>query len=117
MLSSSTASITASAKASAGTGLIALEPRVLDNTPPKSNADNSLPAAAIGNVNDLDESYRNDGLRKMLRISGKCFAIVDSAARFVVMYLAGRTGAPAAADMYTNAGTFFEFDSLASSIA
>lgn len=99
MLSSSNASITASATESAGTGLIALEPRVLDRTPPKSNADSTLPAAAIGNVNDLDESYKNEGLRKMLRRLGKCFAIVDSAARFVVMYLAGSTGAPAAAEI------------------
>lgn len=39
------------------------------------------------------------GLKKRERSEGKAEEIVDSAARFVVMYREGRTGAPAAADM------------------
>ena len=36
---------------------------------------------------------------KMLRSLGKDEAMVDSASRFVSMYLLGRIGVPAAADM------------------
>ena len=42
----------------------------------------------------------------MLRILGNEEAIVDSASRFVSMYLFGSIGAPAAADMYAKDGTF-----------
>ena len=41
----------------------------------------------------------------MYRILGKEDAIVDSASRFVVIYLFGNIGAPAAADMKTKDGT------------
>jgi hypothetical protein len=53
----------------------------------------------------------------MERIEGKEEDIVDSAARFVVIYLWGRTGAPAAAEMYTYVGTLFVEDSRARRMA
>ena len=53
----------------------------------------------------------------MLRNSGKLEAMASSASLLVVMYLAGRIGAPAAADMKTKAGTFSLTDSWASAIA
>lgn len=43
--------------------------------------------------------------------------IVASASLFVVMYLEGRIGAPAAAEMKTNAGTCSFEDSWARAIA
>lgn len=51
------------------------------------------------------------------RIEGKEDPIVDSAARFVVMYRLGKTGAPAAAEMYMKVGTFLVEDSRARTIA
>ena len=39
-------------------------------------------------------------------MSGKVEDIVDSASRFVEMYLDGSRGKPAAAEMYTKDGTF-----------
>lgn len=43
--------------------------------------------------------------------------MVDSASRFVVMYLFGSIGAPAAAEMKTNEGTFWKEASCARVIA
>ena len=57
------------------------------------------------------------GRMNIERMEGKEEAIVDSAARFVVMYLWGRTGAPAAAEMYMKVGTFFVEDSRARRMA
>lgn len=42
---------------------------------------------------------------KILRSFGREDAIVDSASLLVVMYLFGRMGVPAAAEMKTNEGT------------
>lgn len=57
------------------------------------------------------------GRMNIERMEGKELDIVDSAARFVVMYRWGRTGAPAAADIYTKVGTFLVEDSRARRIA
>ena len=54
---------------------------------------------------------------KMFRSFGKEEAMVDSASRLVVMYRLGSMGAPAAAEMKTKAGTFWEYASWASVIA
>ncbi len=54
---------------------------------------------------------------KILRSLGKDEAIVDSASLLVVMYRFGNIGAPAAAEMYTNEGTFWNDASCASVIA
>lgn len=53
----------------------------------------------------------------MERMEGKEELMVDSAARFVVMYRWGRIGAPAAAEMYMKIGTFLVEDSRARTIA
>lgn len=53
----------------------------------------------------------------MLRSSGRVEAMVASASLLVVMYLAGSIGAPAAAEMYTKAGTCSAEDSWASAMA
>lgn len=50
---------------------------------------------------------------KTLRSLGSEDAMVDSASRFVVMYLFGSMGAPAAADMKTNEGTLWKEASCA----
>lgn len=68
-------------------------------------------------VNDRDGSYMNGARMNIDRISGKAAAIVDSAARFVVIYRAGRTGAPAAAETYKKVGTLVEDDCFARDIA
>lgn len=57
------------------------------------------------------------GLKNSDRNDGKADCMVDSAARFVMMYLDGNTGAPAAADMYAKVGTFAAADSRANNIA
>ena len=44
----------------------------------------------------------------MLRMLGKVEDIMDSASRFVEIYLDGRRGKPAAAEMYTKDETFSE---------
>lgn len=64
------------------------------------------PPKAIGNVSFLLESYMNAGRTKIPRSCGSDEAMVSSASLFVVIYLLGRMGAPAAAEMYTNVGTF-----------
>lgn len=71
----------------------------------------------MGNVNFRLESKMKLGRMKILRSSGRVEAIVSSASLLVVMYRAGRTGAPAAAEMYTNAGTCSVEDSWANAIA
>jgi hypothetical protein len=75
------------------------------------------PPRAIGNVNFRLESNMKAGRMKILRSSGRVEAIVSSASLLVVMYRAGRIGAPAAAEMYTNAGTCSVRDSWANAIA
>lgn len=57
------------------------------------------------------------GRIKILRSSGSEDEMVASASRLVVMYRAGRMGAPAAAEMYTKAGTCSFEDSWASAMA
>ena len=54
---------------------------------------------------------------KILRSLGNEEAIVDSASLLVVMYRLGSMGAPAAAEMKTKEGTFWEDASWASVIA
>jgi hypothetical protein len=58
-----------------------------------------IPPRAIGNVNFLLESYKKPGRMKILRSSGSEEDIAASASLFVVMYLLGSIGAPAAADI------------------
>lgn len=53
----------------------------------------------------------------ILRRLGNLDEIVVSASRLVVMYLEGSTGAPPAAEMYVNVGTFSFADSCARAIA
>jgi hypothetical protein len=60
----------------------------------------------MGNVNFLLESYKKPGRMKMLRRLGSDEDMVASASLLVVIYLLGNMGAPAAADTYTNVGTF-----------
>ena len=84
-LPSSAASMTASATTSADKGFMAPAPIIVDKTPPKFTDERTLPAAAIGKVKAREESYSKVALIKILLIEGKCFDIVDSAARFVVM--------------------------------
>ena len=54
-----------------------------------------------------DESYKKPGRIKMLRSFGNEDAMVDSASLLVVMYLLGRIGVPAAAEMNTNDEAFW----------
>lgn len=54
---------------------------------------------------------------KILRSLGNEEAIVDSASRLVVIYRLGSIGAPAAAEMKTKEGTFWEEASWARVIA
>ena len=56
-------------------------------------------------MNDLDESYKKPGRINMFLNFGNEEEMVDSASRFVVIYRFGSIGAPAAAEMYTKAGT------------
>jgi hypothetical protein len=51
------------------------------------------------------------------RMEGNEEPMVDSAARFVTIYRWGRTGAPAAAEMYMKVGTFLVEDSRARRMA
>lgn len=67
----------------------------------------ALPKNAIGKVKVRDESYRNPGRMKILRSFGNEDAMVDSASLLVVMYLLGRIGVPAAAEMKTNDEQFW----------
>ena len=60
----------------------------------------------MGNVKVRDESYRNPGRMKILRSLGNDEAMVDSASLLVVIYLLGKIGVPAAADMKTKDETF-----------
>ena len=53
----------------------------------------------------------------MLRRSGRLDDIFDSASLFVEMYLFGRIGAPAYAEIYTKVGTCSNEDSCANEIA
>ncbi|KAL8722641.1 MAG: hypothetical protein Q9181_007439 [Wetmoreana brouardii] len=99
--SSAIASTTASATRSAFKGFSTAAPASGVNRPPTKEFTifPALPAKAMGNVNDLDESYRKPGRMNILRNFGNEEAIVDSASRFVVMYRFGSIGAPAAAEM------------------
>lgn len=116
--SSSKASTTASPTVSALSGFSAMAPRNPSLFPRNVfTSDVRKPPKAIGRVNFRLESNMNPGLIKMLRSSGRVEVIVSSASLLVVMYLAGRTGAPAAAEMYTKAGTCSVEDSWASAIA
>lgn len=53
----------------------------------------------------------------MVRISGDIEDITASASLLVVMYLLGKTGAPAAAEIYTKVGMCSREDSCASAMA
>jgi len=64
-----------------------------------------------------DESYMKVGLTKILRRFGSSDDMMASAHLFVVMYLWGRTGAPAAEDMNTKVGIFSCVASCAKEIA
>jgi hypothetical protein len=77
----------------------------------------SQPPSAIGNVSFLLESNMNAGRTKILRRSGSFEVMAVSASLLVVMYLLGRIGAPAAAEMYTKVGTCSLEDSCASAMA
>lgn len=104
--SSSNASTTASPTTSTFNGFSAIAPRKPSLFPRKVlNSEATKPPRAIGNVNFLLESYMKLGRIKILRSSGRSEVMVASASLLVLMYLAGRIGAPAAAEMYTNAGT------------
>ena len=100
-LSSSIASTTASATRSAFSGFSTAAPTSGVSLPPNIELTifPAAPNAAIGIVNALEESYKNPGLIKILLILGKVDAMVDSASRFVDIYLDGSMGVPAAADM------------------
>lgn len=116
--SSSNASTTASPTTSTFSGFSAMDPRNPSLLPRKLlNSAATNPPRAIGSVNFLLESYMKPGRIKMLRSSGSEDEIVASASRLVVMYRAGRIGAPAAAEMYTKAGTCSFEDSCASAMA
>lgn len=116
--SSSKASTTASPTVSTFSGFSAIEPRNPSLFPRKVlTSDVRNPPRAIGRVNFRLESYMKPGLMKILRKSGRVEAIVSSASLLVVMYRAGRIGAPPAAEMYTNAGTCSVRDSCANAIA
>lgn len=73
--------------------------------------------AAIGIVNPLLESNKNPGRKNKFLIFGKFVAIESSASRFVLIYLAGKIGAPAAAEIYAKLLTPASFASLANTIA
>lgn len=117
--SSSMASTTAWATTSAFSGFSTIVPASGFKRPPKRplSSEPIIPPRAIGKVIFRLESYRNPGRTKTLRSSGSCDAIVSSASRFVVMYRLGRIGAPPAAEMNTNVGTFSLRDSCASAMA
>ena len=118
VVSSSNASTTASPTVSTFNGLSAMAPRKLSRLPNNElNSEATKPPKAIGNVNFRLESYMKAGRIKILRNSGKVAVIVFSASRLVVMYLDGRIGAPAAADINTKAGTFSFEDSWANAMA
>ena len=116
--SSSIASSVASPTRSTWKGLSTIVPRKLSLSPSSAlTCDPIKPPRAMGNVNFLLASYMNGGRMKILLSSGSCDAIADSASRLVVMYLLGRTGAPEAAEMKTNVGTFSWEVSWAKAIA
>lgn len=118
VVASSNASTTASPTTSTLSGFSAIAPRKPSLFPRKVlNSEATNPPRAIGRVNFLLESYMKPGRMKMLRRSGRVDVMVASASLFVVMYRAGSTGAPAAAEMYTKAGTCSFEDSWASAIA
>ena len=108
-LSSPIASTTASATKSAFNGFSTAAPANQVNRPPTIEFTMlpALPKKAIGNVKVRDESYRKPGRIKMLRSLGNEDAMVDSASLLVVMYLLGRIGVPAAAEMKTNDEVFW----------
>ncbi len=117
--SSPMASTTASATRSTFNGFSTAAPANHVNRPPIMPLTilPALPANAIGRVNLRELSYRNPGRMKMLLSFGSDEAIVDSASLFVVIYRFGSIGAPAAADMKTNDGTFWKDASWARVIA
>jgi hypothetical protein len=100
-LSSSIASTTAAPTKSALSGFTPPAPINHVNLPPTALlAIAAIPVtAARGMVNDRLESYKKGARIKIDRKEGKEVDMLVSAARLVVMYLAGRTGAPAAAEM------------------
>lgn len=57
------------------------------------------------------------GRMKILRSSGSLEEMIDSASLLVVIYLLGRIGAPAAAEMNAKVGTFSLEDSCANAMA
>lgn len=71
----------------------------------------------MGRVKRRELSYKKPGRTKILLRFGKDEAMVDSASLFVVIYRLGNIGAPAAAEIYTNEGTFCSEDSCARVIA
>ena len=79
-----------------------------DSLPPSRELTSELiiPPSAMGKLSLRDESYMKVGLTKILRRFGSSDDMMASASLFVVMYLWGRSGAPAAADMNTKVVTF-----------
>lgn len=118
-LSSASASTTLSATTSAFSGFTPPAPNNPLNAPPVKllKVDPAYVNAAIGTVKALELSYINGALKNTLLNPGNSSAITLSASLFVVMYLLGSTGAPAAAEMYPNAPTFALAASFANKIA
>src|SRR5206468_2892607 len=90
-----------------------------DSLPPSRELTSELiiPPSAMGKLSLRDESYMKVGLTKILRRFGSSDDMMASASLFVVMYLWGRRGAPAAADMNTKVGTFSRVASRAKETA
>lgn len=84
---SAKASTTASPTTSAFSGFMAPAPINHVNRPPKKEltVDATPPRAAMGIVNDLEESYRKLGRINILLMLGNVEAMVVSASRLVVM--------------------------------
>lgn len=118
VFSSSIASTTASPTTSTCSGLPTIAPRKSSLLPKRVlTSDPRKPPIAIGSVNFLLESYMNAGRINILRRSGNLDEIVVSASLLVVMYLLGSIGAPPAAEIYPNVGTFSFVDSCANAMA
>ena len=98
---SSIASTTALATTSACSGFSTAAPAIDDRRPPIAQLSvlNGSVAYAKGTVKNLEESYKKPGRMKMLRSLGNEDAMVVSASLFVLIYRAGRIGAPPAAEM------------------
>lgn len=116
--SSSIASTTALPTTSTCRGFSTIVPRNWSLLPKMElNSEPIQPPSAIGKVSFLLESNMNPGRTKMLRRSGSLEDMVTSASLLVDIYLLGRIGAPAAAEMYTKVGTCSLEDSCANAMA